>query len=125
MAPLTLPASAPAPVPAYGPSDHRFAGRETLSLGPYASMVVESARAPWGGGFVRTGGVARPDAGDVGSAVFGVGVGVEVEVEVDEVEVGAGVGAGFSAGTYMPPSSVLPSGDMVCRRSLTRSVPAP
>jgi hypothetical protein len=86
--------------------DHTLTGRATPSEGPRTDMLVESARAPGGVG-VDVGGCVSPEAGDV-------------------IECGCVCrGVAFSAGTYTPPSSVFPSGESICRRSLKRSVPAP
>lgn len=86
--------------------DHMFARRPTPFEGPRKEMLVESGRAPWRV-VVDVGGCESPEVGDV----------------VECVCVCRGVT--FSAGTYTPPSSVLPSGESVCRRLSTRSVPAP
>jgi len=87
--------------------DHMFAGRQTPSEGSRTDMLVESGRAP-GGVSVDVGGwCVSPEVGDV----------------IECVCVCCGVV--FPAGTYTPPSSVIPSGESVCRRLSTRSVPAP
>ena len=89
--------------------DHKFAGRATPSVGPRMDVLIDSGRAPGGvGGDVEVGGGVSPEAGDVAGCVVCV---------CRE--------AGVSAATYTPPNSVLPSGERDCRRSLTRSVPAP
>ncbi len=88
--------------------DHTFTGFAPPSEGPCTEVLVESGRAPGGVGVkVDMGGCVSPEVGEV------------VECVCDCW------GAAFSAGMYIPPSSVLPSGESVCRRSLARSVPAP
>jgi hypothetical protein len=104
------PVPVPVPVnPEYGVwDDHTCAGRTTPSEGPRTDTLVESKREPGGVG-VDVGACESPEVGDV----------------VECVCVCVCWGVDPSAGTYTPPSSVLPSGESVCRRSLTRSVPAP
>ena len=88
--------------------DHTLAGCVTPSEGPRTGMLVESKRAPGGVG-VDVDGRLSPEVGDV----------------IECVGACRGVVFSVSAGTYTPPSSVLPFGESVCCRSLTRSVPAP